>query len=164
MPSIFDGYNSLQIRWDFLLLLQENYSLQKHNTFGLDVRARYLVVARSKNQLAEAIAFARERSVKVLVLGGGSNIVFKGDFDGLVLMPDIRGVDTSPVDVKSAHPVVQQVVIGAGENWHGIVRRTLEMGFSGLENLSMIPGLAGASPMQNIGAYGQELEKVFIHR
>jgi UDP-N-acetylmuramate dehydrogenase len=162
MPSIFDEYNSVQIRWDFLLQLQENYSLQKHNTLGLDVRARYLVVARNKNQLAEAIEFARERSVKVLVLGGGSNIVFTGDFDGLVLMPDIRGVDTSAVDVKSAHPDFQQLVIGAGENWHGLVRRTLEMGFSGLENLSMIPGLAGASPIQNIGAYGQELEKVFI--
>jgi len=144
------------------LLLQENYSLRKHNTLGLDVRARYLVAARNKNQLAEAIAFAREKSIKVLLLGGGSNIVFTGDFDGLVLMPDIRGVDVSAVDVKSAHPGVRQVVIGAGENWHGLVRRTLEMGFSGLENLSMIPGLSGAAPIQNIGAYGQELEKVFI--
>jgi UDP-N-acetylmuramate dehydrogenase len=144
------------------LLLQENYRLRKHNTLGLDVRARYLVIARNKNQLAEAIAFARKRNIKVLVLGGGSNIVLTGDFDGLVLMPDIRGVDVSTADVKSTHPGVQQLEIGAGENWHGLVRQTLEMGFSGLENLSMIPGLAGASPIQNIGAYGQELEKVFI--
>lgn len=145
------------------MLLHENDSLLKRNTLGLDVRARYLVVARDKSQVAEALTFAGEKNLKVLVLGGGSNIVFTGDFDGLVLIPDIRGIDVIGVDDKSVYTDVQHVVIGAGENWHQLVRKTLELGLCGLENLSMIPGLVGASPIQNIGAYGQELENVFVH-
>lgn len=134
------------------MLFQENYNLLQHNTLGLDVRARYFLVAQDKFQLIEALALASKKNLTVLVLGAGSNIVFTGDFDGLVLIPNIRGVE-----VKG-----HQVVIGAGENWHQLVRNTLDQGLSGLENLSMIPGLVGAAPIQNIGAYGQELANVFV--
>lgn len=137
--------------------IQENYSLLQRNTLGLDVRARYFMVARDKDQLAEGLAFADDKNLKLLVLGEGSNIVFTGHFEGLILIPDFKGIHMREVDAST-----RQVVIGAGESWHRLVRKTLESGLSGLENLSMIPGLVGASPIQNIGAYGQELEKVFI--
>ncbi len=98
------------------------------------------------------LVFAREEKLRILVLGGGSNIVFTRNFDGLVLMLDFRGVRIDG----------QKVIVGAGEKWHWLVRHTLLKGLFGLENLSLIPGLAGAAPIQNIGAYGQELDQVFV--
>ena len=98
------------------------------------------------------LAFAGQEKLRILVLGGGSNIVFTKNFDGLVLMLDFRGVRIDG----------QKVIVGAGEKWHWLVRHTLLNGLFGLENLSLIPGLAGAAPIQNIGAYGQELDQVFV--
>jgi UDP-N-acetylmuramate dehydrogenase len=134
------------------LRVQENYNLSGLNTFGLDIKARYFVRVQDKESLYEALEFARDRQHTVLVLGGGSNIVFSGDYGGLVLTPDFRGVDIARGEVSA----------GAGENWHRLVRHTLDAGLSGLENLSLIPGHVGAAPIQNIGAYGQELENVFL--
>ncbi|MCZ6502787.1 MAG: UDP-N-acetylmuramate dehydrogenase [Gammaproteobacteria bacterium] len=132
--------------------LQENFSLAKHNTLGLDISTRYFCRAHCQQELSEVLAFAREEKLRILVLGGGSNIVFTKNFDGLVLMLDFRGVQVDG----------QKVTVGAGENWHWLVRHTLQRGLFGLENLSLIPGLAGAAPIQNIGAYGQELDQVFV--
>lgn len=134
------------------LRLQENFNLATYNTLGLAVSARYFCKVQSQLDLSEVLAFAREEKLRILVLGGGSNIVFSGNFDGLVLMLDFRGVRIDG----------QSVTVGAGENWHWLVRHTLQAGLFGLENLSLIPGLVGAAPIQNIGAYGQELERVFV--
>ena len=134
------------------MLLQENFKLTRLNTLGLDASARYFCRAQSQQDLSEVLAFAREEKLSILVLGGGSNIVFSGNIDGLVLMLDFRGVQVDG----------QKVIAGAGENWHWLVRHTLQTGLFGLENLSLIPGLVGAAPIQNIGAYGQELDRVFV--
>ena len=134
------------------LLFHENFNLSRHNTLGLDIRARYFCDAGNQQDLSEALAFARDRELEILVLGGGSNVVFSGDFEGLVLCVNFQGVQFDD----------QKVLVGAGVNWHWLVRHSLQKELYGLENLSLIPGLAGASPVQNIGAYGQELDRVFV--
>jgi|TARA_B100002003_G_scaffold237320_1_gene254281 UDP-N-acetylmuramate dehydrogenase len=134
------------------LLFHENFSLATHNTLGLDIRARYFCSAENLQDLSEVLAFARDGKLEILVLGGGSNVVFSGDFDGLVLRIDFQGMEFDD----------QKVVVGAGVNWHRLVQHSLERELFGLENLSLIPGLAGAAPIQNIGAYGQELDGVFV--
>jgi UDP-N-acetylmuramate dehydrogenase len=134
------------------LLIQENKSLASQNTFGLDVIARFYCEAGCDDEINEALAFANSRNLEVVVLGGGSNIVFTRNVDGLVIVPSISGIDINE----------EKVVIGSGENWHKMVRYCLKNGLSGIENLSLIPGCAGAAPIQNIGAYGQELSDVFV--
>ncbi|REF02894.1 UDP-N-acetylmuramate dehydrogenase [Cupriavidus plantarum] len=130
---------------------QEFYPLRRHNTFGFDVRARLAVHVRSEQDLVEALDDPRARDLPVVVLGGGSNVVLSGDLDALVLLMEIPGyrVDATGADVH--------VTAGAGENWHGLVCRTIDDGLPGLENLALIPGTVGAAPIQNIGAYGVEL-------
>lgn len=93
---------------------------------------------------------------KLMVLGGGSNILLTGDYDGLVLKNEIMGIDVVSEDEENIY-----VKAGAGENWHRLVMHCVEKGYAGLENLSLIPGNVGASPMQNIGAYGVEIKEVF---
>ena len=134
-------------------MMQHDVSLKSRNTLGLAVRAAHFMAVSSENDVEEVIRFAREHDQEILVLGEGSNIVFAGDFDGLVVHPGFRCFD---VDAS-------KLTIGAGENWHSVVQRSLEAGLFGLENLSLIPGLAGAAPIQNIGAYGQDLDQVFDH-
>lgn len=128
-------------------------SLYGLNTFGLDVRARYLVRATEVEDLRQL--FAQWKDVPKLVLGGGSNILFTKDFDGMVIKMEIAGISKVSEDAQS---VVLEA--GAGEQWHGFVRRSIELGLQGLENLSLIPGTVGASPIQNIGAYGVEVKDV----
>ncbi len=126
---------------------------------GLVAKARYFIDAHSVDDIREALVYARANKLKVFVLGGGSNIIVSGDIDGLVLSPALNGIqieDRRQADGKVA------VSVAAGENWHQLVLDTLEKGLSGLENLSSIPGNSGAAPIQNIGAYGQELENLFI--
>jgi UDP-N-acetylmuramate dehydrogenase len=134
------------------LLIQENRNLANRNTFGLNVVSRFYCEAGNDDELAEALAFANDRNLEVIVLGGGSNIVFTKNIDGLVIVPAHSGIDISG----------EEVVIGSGENWHRMVRYCLKNGLSGIENLSLIPGCVGAAPIQNIGAYGQEISDVFV--
>ncbi|MCY0388809.1 UDP-N-acetylmuramate dehydrogenase [Robbsia sp. Bb-Pol-6] len=133
-----------------------NLALRAHNTFGFDVRARLGVVVRDAASLPVLLADPRVRGLRRFVLGGGSNIVFTGDFDGLILRMGIAG---RRVVAREAHRVL--IEAGAGENWHDFVAWTLDQGFPGLENLALIPGTVGASPVQNIGAYGLELADRF---
>jgi UDP-N-acetylmuramate dehydrogenase len=133
-------------------LIQENVNLAGHTTFGLDVIARHFCEITTDDELQEALAFSKPTAEKVVVLGGGSNIVFTRNLEALVIKPAYRGIDISG----------ETVSIGAGENWHKMVRYCLEQGLSGIENLSLIPGTCGAAPVQNIGAYGQELAEVFV--
>jgi len=133
----------------------ENASLKQLNSFAVDVRAAQLVEIERVEDLqvfSRDFRFDRERD---LILGGGSNILFAGDVDGTVLLN--RLVGKTVIDESDDTVLVEAC---AGENWHRLVEWSLEQGLSGLENLSLIPGLAGAAPIQNIGAYGVELADV----
>lgn len=133
----------------------EFYPLQRHNTFGFDVRARFAMHIRSENDLSAALHDPRTRQLPVVVLGGGSNVVLTGDLDAVVLLMEIPGYAAQATDDAWL------VTAGAGENWHQLVCRTIDDGMPGLENLALIPGTAGAAPIQNIGAYGVELRERF---
>jgi UDP-N-acetylmuramate dehydrogenase len=134
-----------------------NADLTALNTFGLPGRARWLAVIDSLEGLRQAIAapqFAQAR--RRLVLGGGSNVLLTGDFDGCVICPRLRGIE-----VMGERGDAILVRVAAGEPWHDTVQRLLAMGLPGLENLALIPGTVGAAPIQNIGAYGLELAQRF---
>jgi len=132
--------------------LQENVGLKKLNTLCVSATARYYMDVASLNDLRRALAWAQDNGLKTLVLGSGSNLVFAGDFDGLVLRMQIAARSWEQVDDTGA-----TLVLGAGENWHDAVLYAAGAGYRGIENLALIPGTAGAAPVQNIGAYGVEL-------
>lgn len=135
--------------------LQHDLLLTRYNTFGIAAHARALVTLERAQDLPLLCADPVLRDWPRLVLGGGSNVLLTGDFPGLVLhvcIPGMAMVGETPDSVL--------VRAGAGENWHALVQWTLAQGLGGLENLSLIPGTAGAAPIQNIGAYGAELKQV----
>ncbi|WP_236196799.1 UDP-N-acetylmuramate dehydrogenase [Pseudomonas glycinae] len=138
------------------LQVQPQVSLKPFNTFGVDVRAQLFAEAHSDADVREALAYAAAHDVPLLVIGGGSNLLLTADIPALVLRMASRGIRVINDDGN-------RVVIEAeaGEPWHPFVQHTLAQGFSGLENLSLIPGTVGAAPMQNIGAYGVEIKDVF---
>jgi UDP-N-acetylmuramate dehydrogenase len=136
--------------------IQENISLKPYNTFGIDKKARFFTSADSVEAVITAILKAKQLSVPLIVLGGGSNLLLTKDLDALVLKIDIKGIQ--PIAENEDHVFLE---VGAGENWHAFVLETIQMGLGGVENLSLIPGTVGASPMQNIGAYGVEIKEVF---
>jgi UDP-N-acetylmuramate dehydrogenase len=133
---------------------QKNISLQPYNSFQIDVLADEFVSVKSVGELQEFLDHSAKKPL--LVLGGGSNILFTRDVNGLVLKMDIRGIDELKED-----PTHVYVRAGAGENWHSFVQYTIGRNWGGLENLSLIPGNVGAAPIQNIGAYGVELKDSF---
>ncbi len=137
------------------MIIHENASLQRLNTFGIQVKARYLVHINSQDELSELTKEPIFTQVPRLILGGGSNILFTKDFDGLVMKVDILGKR-----VVSETDETVLVDIGAGEVWHSLVLYCIDKDWGGIENLSLIPGTAGAAPIQNIGAYGVEIQKV----
>lgn len=138
------------------MILQENISLKPYNTFGIDARARYFADFQNVSQLAELLQNANAAHTGKLILGGGSNILLTKDYDGLVLHNKITGIETVGEDDTYLY-----VKAGAGENWHQFVLHCIQQGYAGVENLSLIPGSVGASPMQNIGAYGVEIKDIF---
>ena len=131
-----------------------NYSLLNHNTFGMDVKAKRYVEYDSEDELKTLIPTL---SGVVLHMGGGSNLLFKGNFDGIVLHSAIKGVE---VVEETADAVL--VRVGAGEVWDDFVAWAVEHGYGGVENLSLIPGEVGASAVQNIGAYGVEAKDIIV--
>jgi UDP-N-acetylmuramate dehydrogenase len=137
------------------IVIQENISLKQHNTFGIEVSAKYFVRIEQEEQLVELFSIERFRSIPKLILGGGSNILFTKDYDGLVVFINIKGINH---DVSGD---VVQVTAGGGEVWNDLVQYCVTRDFAGIENLSLIPGTVGAAPVQNIGAYGVELKDVF---
>ncbi|KVD71289.1 UDP-N-acetylenolpyruvoylglucosamine reductase [Burkholderia sp. ABCPW 14] len=143
-------------RPDSSVQLIPDYPLRAHNTFGFDVRARVAARIGSPEQFASLAGDPRVAGLDTLVLGGGSNVVFTGDFDGLVLLDEIRGRALVREDDGAWY-----VEAGGGENWHAFVEWTLAEGMPGLENLALIPGTVGAAPIQNIGAYGIEMKEHF---
>jgi UDP-N-acetylmuramate dehydrogenase len=138
------------------LQIQENISLKPFNTFGIDVLAKYFVSFSNADELAELLSFKLQTANYKLILGGGSNILLTKNVDGLVLKNDIKGVEVVKEDAMHVY-----VKAGAGENWHQLVQYCVKQNWAGVENLSLIPGNVGASPMQNIGAYGVEIKDVF---
>ena len=135
----------------------ENYPLLKLNTFGVDVKAKYFVSINTINELIEVTKTNVFKDLQLLILGGGSNILFTKDFDGLVILNNIKGKEIIDQNQKSIF-----LKIGAGENWHELVMYCVDNGWGGIENLSLIPGNTGTAPMQNIGAYGVEIKETFV--
>jgi UDP-N-acetylmuramate dehydrogenase len=147
--------------------IQENISLKPLNTFGIEVFARHFAAfsdLEMLKELVEQVTITRMPSQKttvlgfgpIFILGGGSNILFTSDLDGLVLKNEIKGIQLIKEDEHHLY-----VRVGAGEDWQDFVSYCIQRNWAGVENLSLIPGKVGAAPMQNIGAYGVELKEVF---
>jgi UDP-N-acetylmuramate dehydrogenase len=143
--------------------VQENISLKPYNTFRIDAKARYFLRFNSVAQLLDASTsnlsgrgMKQPTQMPSLVLGGGSNILFTKDFDGYILKNEILGIEKVGEDENFVY-----IKCGAGVNWHQFILYCIDNNWAGLENLSLIPGCVGASPMQNIGAYGVEVKDVF---
>lgn len=134
-------------------MVQQNISLKPYNTFGIEAVARYFAKFDSIAVLEELL---QHNQHPLMVLGGGSNILLTKDYDGLVIKNELRGIEQVREDEQYIY-----VKAGAGENWHAFVLHCIDNGWAGVENLSLIPGNVGASPMQNIGAYGVEIKDVF---
>ena len=141
-----------------MLHIQEQVSLKPLNTFGLDIRAAHFTSIEQPAQLEELIQLSLFQQQRRLILGGGSNLLFLGDFEGLVIHSCIKGIQVVDETVDQVW-----VQVGSGESWHGLVMYCLAHEWGGLENLSLIPGTAGAAPLQNIGAYGVEVKDVIEH-
>ena len=137
--------------------IQENISLKNYNTFGVEAKAHYFVEVHDLHELKYATEFAKINHIKILFLGGGSNLLFTQDFDGLVIKLNLKGISEEILDEN--HVLVSAK---AGENWHEFVLYTLSKNYGGLENLSLIPGNVGTCPIQNIGAYGTEIKDHFV--
>lgn len=137
--------------------IQENYSLKNHNTFGVEVSAKYFAEIKSLDQLTQILRNTSVQKFKMLFLGGGSNVLFTQNFEGVVLQLNLKGISEKILNDNEVLVTSQ-----AGENWHEFVRFCLDKDYGGLENLSLIPGNVGTSPMQNIGAYGTEIKDTFV--
>jgi UDP-N-acetylmuramate dehydrogenase len=138
------------------MLVRQNVSLKPYNTFGIDVRASYLAAFDSTVKLRELLNDHTYQSIPKLILGGGSNILFTRNFEGLVLKNEIPGITVLNEDGNRV-----LVEAGAGVIWHALVTWSINHNLGGIENLSLIPGRTGAAPIQNIGAYGVELKDTF---
>ncbi len=135
--------------------LEENISLKTYNTFGIDVKAKYLILSDSPSETIEAIKFTSQKELEILPLGKGSNILFTSDFNGVVIVQTSKDIDIIEEDNDSV-----RIKVSAGVPWDDFVKFAVSNNFWGIENLSLIPGTVGASPVQNIGAYGAEVSNV----
>lgn len=141
------------------MLIQQNISLKPFNSFHIEASARYFARFANVEVMQEILAYMREHLPEIekpFILGGGSNVLLVNDLDGMLLRNEIKGIQLLHEDEEYVY-----VKAGAGENWHSFVQYCISRNWAGLENLSLIPGTVGASPIQNIGAYGVELEDVF---
>ncbi|GAB3937634.1 UDP-N-acetylmuramate dehydrogenase [Mucilaginibacter myungsuensis] len=138
-----------------MLQIQQNVSLKNFNSFGIEASAKYFAEISHEEELTELFMDPQWKDMPRLVMGGGSNMLLLNDYDGLVIRMNIRGIEH-----RISHNDVF-VEAGAGEVWNDLVQYAVTHGYAGLENLSLIPGSVGASPIQNIGAYGVELKDVF---
>lgn len=138
-------------------LIKENENLKPYNTFGIEAHCDFFVEINSVSEFQSLIKNNIYVRNKKLILGGGSNILLTGDFKGIVIKNNIKGIEV--VDETEGQVIVK---VSAGEVWHDFVLWCINRNLGGIENLSMIPGCVGASPMQNIGAYGVEIKDVFV--
>lgn len=137
--------------------IQENFNLKHFNTFHVSAHARYFVEVSSLDDLVKALAFQKQEKLPFMLIGQGSNLLFKEDYRGLIIELNLRGIEKTAEDAEHFY-----IRAAGGENWHNFVQYCLQRGYYGLENLSLIPGTVGAAPVQNIGAYGIELSD-FLH-
>ena len=140
------------------MTLIENCSIKPYSTFGIEAKARYFATVSTVEELSEVLHHIKVKGLPVLILGGGSNLLFTKDFEGLVIKIEFRGIT---VDIQNDETVL--VTAGAGEDWDSFVSFCVENGYAGLENLSLIPGVVGTCPVQNIGAYGVEVKDTIDH-
>ncbi len=136
-------------------MVQENISLSAFNTFGFQVNSKYFTSFSNENELLEILQNPITQQNQILPLGGGSNILFTQDFDGIVLKNDMQGIE-----IVSENESQIEVAVGGGVVWHQFVLHAVDQNWGGIENLSLIPGTVGAAPIQNIGAYGVEVKDV----
>lgn len=137
------------------MTITSDFPLKKYNTFGIDASARQFVAVQSASELRDVLLSNSDR--EKFILGGGSNMLLTRDVEALVIHVDLKGIE---VLSRSEDAVVVKAM--AGENWHEFVLYTIDKGFGGLENLSLIPGNVGTTPIQNIGAYGVEIKDCFV--
>jgi UDP-N-acetylmuramate dehydrogenase len=135
--------------------VKENYSLKKYNSFNIDVIAKEFIQINSIKELIDLQKNSKNKNK--LFIGGGSNILFTNNFEGLVVHINLKGIS-----VKKINENFSEIKVMSGENWNELVNWCIENNLGGIENLSLIPGNVGAAPIQNIGAYGVELKDVFI--
>lgn len=135
--------------------IAEHVSLKNLNTFRVEAHARWFTEIQKEEELRELFAEDKWRSAERFIIGGGSNVLFTRDFNGLIIRMSIPGI------IHHIEASTVFVTAGAGVVWNDLVQYCVERGFAGIENLSLIPGTVGASPVQNIGAYGVELKDVF---
>jgi len=133
--------------------LQKNFDLKNLNSFNISVKTKYFYKFSSINELQNILEYNKTLKEKTIILGGGSNILFTKDFDGLIIKNEIKGIT-----IKSESKKHVTIEVGAGENWHDFVKWSVTNNLSGIENLALIPGSVGATPIQNIGAYGMEVK------
>lgn len=138
------------------MLILQNISLKSYNTFGIDVSAQYFIEANSIADIQEILTTQEFKQNTPLILGGGSNVLLTKNFEGLVVKNNLKGIEVVKEDEQYVF-----VKAAAGEVWHELVMWCIQHQYAGLENLSLIPGCVGASPMQNIGAYGVEIKDTF---
>lgn len=155
------GSNGSPGRWCAIMLdmdIRQNVPLGDYSTMRLGGTAAYMVDVHHKRQVPEALAWATQRHLPVMMIGTGSNIVWRDEgFPGLVIINKIMGF--REVRQEGGDVLLR---VGAGENWDSVVARTAEQGLTGIEALSLIPGTAGATPVQNVGAYGQEIAQALV--
>lgn len=146
-----------------MMSLLQNHSLKSLNTFGIDANAKLYANVSSETDLIEIFANPVVKTHKLLILGGGSNMLFTKDYDGLVIKISIKGINVEGFDKLNLTGNADDVFVtaGAGEVWNDVVKYCVAKGYAGIENLTLIPGTVGASPIQNIGAYGVEIKDVF---
>lgn len=140
------------------MTIQDNVPLSEHSTMGLGGMAAHLCTVESKTELQEALAWAKQRKLPVMMIGGGSNIVWKDEgYPGLIIVNAMMRYEIFKEEGDDVY-----ITVGAGEDWDSVVQRTAEAGLTGIEALSLIPGTAGATPVQNVGAYGQDISQVLV--
>lgn len=135
------------------MFILENVPLSAYSTMRLGGKAAYLTEINDRSEIAQAIEWANQRQLPYMMIGEGSNIVWRDEgFPGLIMVNKILKFETFEEDAENLY-----ITIGAGEHWDSVVERIVTMGYSGVEELSLIPGTAGATPVQNVGAYGREI-------
>ncbi len=146
------------IRYNAHMNILQNVSLKNYSTMRLGGNAAYLTEVKDRHELVNAINWAEQNNIPLLIIGSGSNIVWRDEgFQGLIIVNRILRFEELNEDEENYY-----VTVGSGENWDSVVARTVEKGMTGMEALSLIPGTAGAVPVQNVGAYGQEVANILV--
>ena len=146
---------------DHLMKDEKNYSLKEHNTFGIDAKCSRFLEYENDSEAVEVAEILRKEQLPYIIIGGGSNLLLTKDFDGIVVHSAIKGWEFEESEDGSQETIVR-MTCGSGEIWDDMVARSIEAGYYGMENLSLIPGDVGASAVQNIGAYGMEAKDLIL--